>query len=154
MRDRDYTALADFRYALRRFLHWSEEAAAQAGISPQQHQALLAVRGAGAESPTVGYLAERLQVKHHSAVGLVDRLQGLGLLVRRMSPRDGRQVLLALTPRGSRLLADLSREHQRELTQMARELRSLLLHLPSGRVIAKSFVRRRRRSEAVTSNRG
>lgn len=130
MRDRQYEVLAGFRYALRRFLHFSEAAAATAGLSPAHHQALLAIKGSGADTPTIGYLAERLQIRHHSAVGLVDRLCALGFLVRRTPARDRRQVVLSLTRRGVGVLRRLSREHQRELSEIEPQLRALLGMLP------------------------
>jgi DNA-binding MarR family transcriptional regulator len=123
----DYRALADFRYALRAFLHFSETAADAVGLTPRQHQALLAVRGAP-DGPvlTVGALAERLQVRHHSAVGLVDRLAALGLVTRRPGRRDRRQVFVGLTVAGERVLARLSAAHREELRQVAPRLRALL----------------------------
>ena len=96
-----YETLAAFRYALRQFIHFSEEAAHAAGITPQQYQALLAIKGfPGRESVTVGELAERLQLRHHSAVGLVDRLVAEKLVVRLPSAEDRRRVLIQLTLRG------------------------------------------------------
>ena len=98
----DYEALAEFRYQIRKFLHFSERAAREAGIEPQQHQLLLAIRGftGPAEPPSIGILAERLQIQHHSAVELVDRLVERGLVARSRGPSDRRQVLVHLTPRG------------------------------------------------------
>src|ERR1041385_5546584 len=85
----DYRALAEFRYQLRRFLRVSEEAARAAGLEPQQHQLLLAVKGVPAgQAPTIAWVAERLQLKHHSVVGLVDRLVRRQLIVRRRDPAD------------------------------------------------------------------
>jgi DNA-binding MarR family transcriptional regulator len=120
--------LAAFRYTLRRFLHFSEQAAEVVGLTPHQHQALLAVRGGGGPM-TVGDLAERLQVRHHSAVGLVDRLVRGGLLSRRPSPVDGRAVRLHLTARGSRLLERLTAAHRRELSRIRVDLVEPLDHL-------------------------
>src|SRR5579862_5258142 len=89
----EYEALAGFRHALRLFLRFSEEAALAAGLTPQQHQALLAIQGfPERDYVTVGELAERLQVRHHSAVGLIDRLVTQGLAARRISETDRRQV--------------------------------------------------------------
>lgn len=130
VRARDYELLAEFRYALRRFLAFSERAAGGAGLTPQQHQALLAVKGfPGRDRASVGELAERLQVRHHSAVGLVDRLEQAGLLARQRSPDDARRVLLAVTPRGERLLARLSAAHRDELRRLRPHLVALLEHL-------------------------
>jgi len=111
-----YRALAEFRYRLRQFLSFSEDAARSAGLAPQQHQLLLALKGLPAgSSPTVGVLAERLQVRHHSTVELVDRLEEQGLLRRARDGADRRTVQLALTRRGEALLARLSRAHLAEL---------------------------------------
>jgi len=129
----EYAALAEFRYAVRQFLHFSEEAARQAGIEPQQHQALLAMRGFGDNNRiTIGELAERLQVRHHSAVGLVDRLAALGHAKRVPSQKDRRQVFVKLTPKGSALLEKLTSIHRRELQRIGPELRGLLARLGKG----------------------
>jgi DNA-binding MarR family transcriptional regulator len=125
--DADYAALADFRHALRRFTAFSEGAAAAQGLTPQQHQALLAIRGTGAEIATVGYVAERLVLKPHSASGLVDRLEALGLVRRRLAASDRRQALLELTDRARALLAELSTTHREEIVR----LRPLLLEMLS-----------------------
>src|ERR1700731_4491393 len=91
----DYTALADFRYEIRRFLNFSETAARAAGIEPHQHQALLAIKGLPARQiATVGALAERLQIQHHSAVELTNRLESKGLIRRSRGQADRREVLL------------------------------------------------------------
>ncbi|MGD0957138.1 MAG: MarR family transcriptional regulator [Candidatus Acidiferrales bacterium] len=112
----NYQALADFRYEIRRFLNSSERAARAARIEPQQHQALLAIKALPAESEaTIGALAERLQIKHHSAVELAGRLQARGWIRRTRSPADRREVLLELTCRGEGLLKDLSLSHHNEL---------------------------------------
>jgi DNA-binding MarR family transcriptional regulator len=121
----DYAALADFRFAVRRFLHFSEEQAARAGLSPQQHQALLAMRAADADM-TVGELAERLLLKPHSASGLVDRLHALGLADRRESPDDRRRTLIHLTAKAKQLLERLTEAHRDELVRMRPLLGSLL----------------------------
>lgn len=123
----DYQLLAQLRYLLRRFAAFSEAAARRAGLSAQQHQALLAVRGfPGRARVSVGELAERLQLRHHSAVGLIDRLAARGLLRRHYDRRDGRRVLVTLTPRGQARLARLSRAHREELARLAPLLRALL----------------------------
>lgn len=119
----DYQALAQFRYEIRRFVNFSEQAARQAGTEPQQHQALLAIGGLPkAQRATIGALAERLQIRHHSAVELVDRLEAHGLLERTRSHADRREVWLALTPRGTKLLKELSRSHLAELREAGRAL--------------------------------
>jgi len=112
----NYRDLAAFRYEIRRFLSFSERAARDAGVEPHQHQALLAIKGLppGAQA-TVGVLAERLQVQHHSACELSDRLQEKGLIRRWRSETDRREVLLELTPRGERVLEQLSAAHRMEL---------------------------------------
>ncbi len=122
--DADYRHLAEFRYVLRLFLSFSEEAARAAGLSPQQHQALLAIRGFGGKL-TIGELAERLAIKPHSAVGLADRLAEAGLVVRQAG-KDRRQVLLSLTKMAERKLARLSRAHREELGRLAPLLEPLL----------------------------
>lgn len=110
----DYQALAEFRYQIRRFLRFSEEAARRAGLEPAQHQLLLAVK-AHRGQPTVGDLAERLQLRHHSVVGLVDRLAESGLVRRERAGSDRRQVRVGLTRQGGALLRKLSMEHRDEL---------------------------------------
>jgi DNA-binding MarR family transcriptional regulator len=118
-----YETLASFRYALRRFLHFSEAAAHAAGITPQQHQALLAIQGfPGRDSVTIGELAERLQLRHHSAVGLVDRLASETLVARVPSAKDRRRVFVQLTRRGQNMLEGLSSAHTEQLKRMAPEL--------------------------------
>jgi len=116
--------------ALRRFLHFSETAAHAAGITPQHHQALLAIKGfPGRESTSVGELAERLQIRHHSAVGLVDRLVADKLVRRESAPDDRRQVQVRLTPRGEGVLEKLSELHQTQLKTLGPELRRMLARL-------------------------
>ena len=106
----DYSALAEFRYVLRRFLDFSEKAARKAGLTPRQHQALLVVKGFRNGAPiSVGDLAERLIIHHHSAVELTDRLVEAGLVVRLPDPHDQRRVLLSLTEHAEAFLAECSR---------------------------------------------
>ena len=122
-----YERLAAFRYALRKFLHFSEQAAADAGLTPQQHQALLAIKGfPGRDWVTIGELAERLQIKHHSAVGLADRLVTEKMVGRQSAKDDRRQVQLALTSRGEAVLKKLSVIHQEQLHRIGPELGKLL----------------------------
>jgi DNA-binding MarR family transcriptional regulator len=112
----NYGALADFRYEIRRFLSFSEQAARDSGIEPQQHQALLAIKGLPpGRRATVGVLSERLQIQHHSAVELSVRLEAKGLIRRARSRRDRREVLLSLTRRGEKLLRELTLPHRAEL---------------------------------------
>jgi DNA-binding MarR family transcriptional regulator len=128
--DREYRALAQFRGGLRRFLHFSEEAAREAGTTPAQHQLLLAVRGfAGPGTPVVGDLAEALQLRHHSAVELVDRAERAGLVVRTPDPDDLRRQHVALTAAGRRLLEQLSVVHRDELRRFRTQMVDLLAAL-------------------------
>ena len=123
----DYRALADFRHELRRFVHFSEEAARHVGLEPQQHQLLLAMRGMPAGSAaTVGALAERLQLRHHSTVELVDRSEARGLVRRAPNPGDRRQVIVTLTAAGAGLLRRLSLAHRTELRTVAPRLATAL----------------------------
>ncbi len=124
--DAEYRLLAGFRHALRRFLRFSEAAAGEQGLTPQQHQALLAIRGATGGRLAVGGLAEQLQLRPHSAAGLATRLEAQGLLRREPGAEDARQVMLALTPQAENLLELLSLAHRRELERMAPTLRALL----------------------------
>ena len=123
----DYEVLASFRFLLRSFLAFSQAAARQAGLTPQQHQALLAIRGRpGPAGCGVGDLAASLGIRHHSAVGLADRLVQAGLLRRKADPRDGRRVTLVLTARAVRVLAALSAIHRDELRRLSTALKPLL----------------------------
>jgi len=111
-----YQALADFRYQIRRFLRLSEEAARHAGLEPHHHQLLLAVKGVPkGVAPRIAYLAERLQIQHHSAVELVDRLVKRGLIHRLHGDQDRREVHVRLTAKGERILKDLTLYHRDEL---------------------------------------
>lgn len=121
----DYAVLADFRHALRRFQAFSEAQATAVGLTPQQHQALLAIKAAPVGRATVGFLAERLILKPHSASGLVDRMVALGLLDRLASPSDRRATSLRLTDKAEELLSGLSAIHRSEI----RDIRPLLLDL-------------------------
>ena len=115
--------LADFRYELRRFLHFSEDRAAEAGLHPQQHQLLLQVSGApsGAET-TLSYAATRLGLRHHTVVELSKRCQDAGLIDREQDQNDRRCVQLRVTSKGQRLLRILSEDHARELNELAPRL--------------------------------
>ena len=115
LRDSDYVRLAEFRYAMRRFLAFSEEAARTAGLTPRQHQALLSIRGWPDGPPNIAELAGRLLVRHHTAAGLVNRLAAMHLVRRTPSLEDRRMVRLTLTREGSRLLETLSLAHRAEL---------------------------------------
>jgi DNA-binding MarR family transcriptional regulator len=113
---RQYRALADFRYELRRFLRYSEDVTRRHGVTPLQYQMLLQVKGfpSGKEA-TVGGLAERLQSKHHGAVALVSRCEEAGLVTRRAGDDDRRSVVVELTQKGARLVERLARLHRNEL---------------------------------------
>lgn len=120
--DNGYAALAGFRFELRQFQHFSEQAARAAGLTAQQHQALLAIRANGVEGMLVGDLAERLLLKPHSTSELVDRLAEHNLIARQASTEDRRQVRVRLTEHARDILASLSASHRAEL----RRLRPLL----------------------------
>ncbi|MBZ5701063.1 MAG: MarR family transcriptional regulator [Acidobacteriia bacterium] len=111
-----YRALAEFRYRIRQFLRRSDAAAQEAGLEPQQYQMLLEIRGlAPGQAATIRTLAERLFLRHHSAVELIDRLEAKGFVVRTRSSVDRRQVLVSLLPRGERLLEHVARLRLEEL---------------------------------------
>ncbi len=112
----EYRALAELRYQLRRFLHFSEQEARATGLEPQQHQLLLAIKGLPAEKmASIGELAERLQLQHHSTVELINRMAERGLLERQRDASDQRRVLIHLTEYGDELLKKLSLLHRMEL---------------------------------------
>ena len=112
----DYHALAEIRYQIRHFLHFSEQAAREAGLMPQQHQLLLALKGLPAgRKATISELAERLQIQHHSTVELIDRLAERGLIKRLRDEADQRRVIIHLTPQGEQVLRRLSLLHRQEL---------------------------------------
>jgi DNA-binding MarR family transcriptional regulator len=142
----DYRALAEFRYRLRRFLRFSEEAARKAGLEPQQHQLLLAVKGLPkAQKATIGALAERLQIQHHSAVELVDRLAEHGFVRRFRDPNDRRQVVVRLRPSGEKILRELSLYHLAEVSLVGPDLVKVLQRLidrPAGGTAMADATRR------------
>jgi DNA-binding MarR family transcriptional regulator len=122
--------LAEFRFELRRFLHYSESAAAEEGLHPQQHQLLLQVAGApDGAVVTIAYAAERLGLRHNSVVELVNRSEGEGLLVRTADPADQRRALLKVTRKGRRALERLSEDHAREIHELAPRLVRTLDHI-------------------------
>jgi DNA-binding MarR family transcriptional regulator len=127
IRDSQYAALAELRYRIRRFLRGSDDAAAAAGLEPQQYQMLLSIRELpNHNDATVGRLAERLLLRHHSAVGLVDRLEAHGYVRRVRSTRDQRQVCVILLPHGRRALEQVVRERLHELRESGHALVSAL----------------------------
>jgi DNA-binding MarR family transcriptional regulator len=119
----EYEAIAGFRYAIRRYLRFSEQAARAAGITPQQHQLMLAIKGfPNRERATISELADRLQMRQHSMVGLVDRTEAQGLVRREHGVVDRRQVFVSLTPSGEETLRRLIGQHRRELANMRNTL--------------------------------
>lgn len=130
MTDADYVRLASFRHALRSYLNFSEVAASRIGLTGQQYQALLVVRAAPASGGrTVSELARQLLIKHHSAVGLVDRLVDQEYLVRKASREDARKVELRLTAKGTRVLGRLADIHRHELAHAGPQLTALLAQI-------------------------
>jgi len=126
----EYETLAALRHLLRRFLRFSEDAARGAKIAPQQYQALLAIKGFPRPMRiTIGELAERLQIRHHSAVGLVDRLVANGYIDRKHDRRDRRLIHVSLTLRSERLLERLASAHKEQLRRSGPEIETLLKRL-------------------------
>ncbi|HEX5620092.1 MAG TPA: MarR family winged helix-turn-helix transcriptional regulator [Solirubrobacteraceae bacterium] len=124
--DEDYRRLLEFRTGLRRFLHWSEQQARAAGLTPAQHQLLLAIRGHPDDrGPTVGDVAGYLLLRHHSVVGLVDRAEAAGLVTREPDPANLSAVRLQLTATGSHRLDALSEQHLEELEHLAPTMHAL-----------------------------
>lgn len=125
--DVDYKALAEFRYQLRKFLSFSETAAHKAGLTPQHHQALLAIKGFSSAAPvSIGDLADFLLVRHHTAVELVDRMAKLGLVARNADDDDSRRIVVKLTRKGEQKLQTLSKIHFEELHAASPGLSRLL----------------------------
>lgn len=125
-----YEMMAELRYSLRKFFQFSEQAATEAGSTPQQYQALLAIKGfPGRDVVTIGELAEQLQIRHHSAVGLANRLVAEGYARRIAGVEDRRQVFVGLTPRGEALLLKLAKIHQEQWRQIASHLETLLARI-------------------------
>jgi DNA-binding MarR family transcriptional regulator len=132
----EYRMLSEFRYLIRHFLAFSETAARKSGLTPRQHQALLAIKGFPSEDdPTVGDLAERLRIRHHSAVELADRLVKAGLVLRSHDAGDRRRVRLSLTPSAENRLAGLSAIHLEELHRLRPALLQIIEQV--GRVTAE-----------------
>jgi DNA-binding MarR family transcriptional regulator len=123
----DYRLLSEFRFLIRCFLEFSETAAVRAGLTTRQHQALLAIKGVRENAvPTIGYLANRLRIQHHSAVELVDRLAEAGMMIRAQDSNDRRRVKLELTDLAERQLAQLSSSHMAELERLRPALLNIL----------------------------
>jgi DNA-binding MarR family transcriptional regulator len=124
--DQDYQQLLQLRTGLRLFQRWSEQQAAAAGLTPAQHQLLLAIRGhPDPRGPTIGDVAAHLLLRHHSAVGLVDRAETAGMVKRTPDPQNASTVRLRLTDEGARRLATLSEQHLEELAHLAPTMRTL-----------------------------
>jgi DNA-binding MarR family transcriptional regulator len=114
-----YESLAEFRYQLRKFLHFSDSEAKKCGVTPQQHQMLLAIMGfPGRDYATPRELSEKLQITHHACVGLIDRCEQSNLVSRRQNPEDGRSVLIEVTIQGREILEKLSEIHLAEIDRM------------------------------------
>jgi DNA-binding MarR family transcriptional regulator len=130
LRAEDYDALGAFRYAIRKFLRFSKEALAAAKLTPEQYEALLAVKtSSNSKGITVGELSERLQVKHHTAVSLLDKLVARRLVKRRRASEDRRQVHLNLTSRGGSILTRMAALHRREIRHRSSEMIEVLRRL-------------------------
>lgn len=134
----EYQALAELRYQIRRFLHFSEQAARKAGLEPQQHQLMLALKGLPeGVRPRIGELAERLQIQHHSAVELIDRLTAAGYAKRGHQSQDRREVLITLTEKGEHILRELSLHHTAELGSQGATLLQALKRVMNGDSLAR-----------------
>jgi DNA-binding MarR family transcriptional regulator len=129
----DYQALAEFRYQIRRFLHFSEDVVKRAGLERGQYQLMLAIKGIPPDvRPRIRELATRMQIRHHSTVELVNRLEARGLVHRTRAQDDKREVLLALTPRGEKMLGELALHHRNQLRSAGPELVSALHRVMRG----------------------
>lgn len=120
MTDDDFRAVVDFRLQLRRFIRWSEAAVRRAGLTPAQHELLLAIRyHPDSRGPTIGEISQALALRPHSTVGLVDRAEAAGLVVRHRADRDARVVRVTLTRRGAQRLTGLTSQHVAEIRRLA-----------------------------------
>src|SRR5580704_16761611 len=145
----DYQSLAELRYQIRHFLHFSEQAAREAGLEPRQHQLMLTLKGLPAEiRPKIGELAERLQIQHHSTVELVNRLAAGGYVKRHRGGEDRREVLLSLTPKGEKILRTLSLHHKAELRMRG----PALVASPKHAMQSDSVVRRAQKTRERTKD--
>lgn len=130
----DYQALSEFRYQIRRFLRFSEQAARAAGIEKQQYQFMLQIKGMPAGMrPRIRDLANRLEIQHHSAVELINRLESHGFVRRERGTDDRREVLLALTPKGERVVSELAMHHHEQLQFAGPRLVAALQKLRMGK---------------------
>jgi len=129
----DYQALAEFRYQIRKFMHFSEQAVLAEGLERGQYQLMLAIKGMPeGVRPRIRELAQRMQIQHHSAVELINRLEKGGYVRRERAREDRREVLLALTPKGERVLAELALHHHEELRGAAPDLVTALRRVMHG----------------------
>jgi DNA-binding MarR family transcriptional regulator len=129
----DYQSLAEFRHRIRSFLHFSEVVVRDAGLEPRQHQLMLALKGLPSTvRPRISELAHRMHIQHHSAVELVNRLEAGGFVRRERGIQDRREVLLKLTPRGEKILRELSLHHRLELRSQGPALLESLRRLIEG----------------------
>jgi DNA-binding MarR family transcriptional regulator len=130
----DYQALAEFRYQIRKFLHFSDQAVAEAGLERGQYQLMLSIKGMPSElRPCIRDLAQTLQIQHHSAVELINRLEAGGYVQRERSVEDRREVLLALTPKGEKVLSELALHHHEQLQDAAPQLVAALRGVKRGK---------------------
>ena len=130
----DYKALAEFRYQIRRFLHFSDRAVQKAGLERGQYQLMLSIKGMPADlRPRIRDLANRMQIQHHSAVELINRLEAGGYVRRERATSDRREVLLALTPKGEKMLGELALHHHKELQEAAPQLVAALHGVMAGK---------------------
>jgi DNA-binding MarR family transcriptional regulator len=130
----DYKALAEFRYQIRRFLHFSDRAVQKAGLERGQYQLMLSIKGMPADlRPRIRDLANRMQIQHHSAVELINRLEAGGYVRRERAMNDRREVLLALTPKGEKVLGELALHHHKELQEAAPQLVASLRRVMAGK---------------------
>jgi len=130
----DYQALAEFRYQIRRFLHFSDEAVVGAGLERGQYQLMLAIKGLPqATRPRIRDIANRMLIQHHSAVELINRLEAGGYVRRERAEDDRREVLVQLTNKGERVLAELALHHHEELQDAAPALVAALRRVMTGK---------------------
>ena len=149
----DYQALAEFRYQIRRFLHFSEQAVQASGLERGQYQLMLAIKGMPeGVRPRIRELADRMQIQHHSAVELINRLEGGGYVRRERAQEDRREVMLALTAKGEKVLAELAWHHHEELRSAAPSLVAALRRVMQGETKREETAepqRTRRNTEVV-----
>lgn len=143
----DYQSLAEFRYQIRRYLRFSERAVRNAGLEPRQYQLLLALKGLPANvRPRVGELAEQLQIQHHSAVELLDRLEQSGLVRRKRGTIDRREVLIAITSAGEKVIRDLVLHHRAEVSSRGPALIEALHRVLNGSGKSNNSSKQRKRT--------